>query len=67
VVIIIAAGIFGSFLGQFKAAVIGLALLAIPVLLLLSISKTKGQRAGVREDYAAQIERYVADVLAREP
>ena len=47
--------------------VIGLALLAIPVLLLSSISKTKGQRAGVREDYAAQIERYVADVLAREP
>jgi hypothetical protein len=66
VVIIIAAGIFGSFLGQFKAAVIGLALLAIPVLLLSSISKVKGQRAGVREDYAAQIERYVADVLARE-
>lgn len=66
VVTIIIAVIFSSFLGELSGILISLALLAIPISLLLSVSKTKGNRNGVRQDYAAQIKAYVRDIMSRE-
>lgn len=64
--VIIAAMIFGSWLGEFKSVLIAGAALTIPVSLVLSISKTKGQRARVRQSYIAQIEAYIREIQAQE-
>lgn len=58
--------ILGQFLGELASILTPLAMLAIPISLMLSVSKTKGHRRGARQEYVALIEAYVRDIMSRE-
>lgn len=66
VLTIVAAMIFGSFLGELASVLISLGMLAIPISLMLSVGKTKRHRSGLRDEYIVRIEAYVRDIMSRE-